>query len=137
MKEMIYSGIKRGYEILYEDILNGYHFAIVSLWRHPCAYVELSCTHPLYEKYYDDLDIYCHGGLTYSEHGLLPIDHKDHRDGWWIGWDYAHTGDYTPSFPHPDEKKWTTQEIFADVVRVIDQLKDEECKRKDVDYINE
>jgi hypothetical protein len=49
-----------------------------------CGYVLMPNNHPYFNKYYGDLDIECHGDLTYCENG-------------WIGFDCAHAGDLTPS----------------------------------------
>ena len=65
MKEMIYKDMSTP-EILDEGHYKQYHYAIVSLGSHPCAYVELPENHQFYEKFYDDIPIECHGGLTYS-----------------------------------------------------------------------
>ena len=134
-------------QILDEGIYNNFHYAIVSLGSHPCAYVELPKEHKWYGKYYDNIPIDCHGGLTYSStQGIIcPLNNPNHRDGYWIGWDYAHYGDYVYNdfndfgfaydfndfgfaYDFNDfgfalgEKHWTTEEIFEDVKDVINQL---------------
>lgn len=51
------------------------------------------------------------------------------RDGYYIGWDYNHYGDYSVSMAllgMLGEKRWTTEEIFEEVVSVIKQLR--ECE---------
>lgn len=117
-------------EILDEGVYDGFHYVILSLGSHPCAYIELPNTHKYYGKDYDNVPIYCHGGLTYSDvEGIVfPKDNPSHRDGYWIGWDYAHLGDfYYYGTPHIEfdifSKKWTTEEIFEEVKDVIKQLK--------------
>ena len=57
---------------------------------HRCGYVKIPYWHPAYEKSWDELDIKCHGGITYASHSLLG---KTHASGWWIGFDCAHFGD--------------------------------------------
>ena len=57
---------------------------------HRCGYVKIPYWHPAYEKNWDELDIKCHGGITYADHSLLG---KTHTFGWWIGFDCAHFGD--------------------------------------------
>lgn len=51
---------------------------------HRCGYIRL----PKYSKYfglkYDDIDLSCHGGLTFGE-----IEKGEH----WIGFDCGHSGD--------------------------------------------
>ena len=53
------------------------------------AYVLVPTWHKVFEVDYNDIDIKCHGGLTYSSHKLLDKDFF----GWWIGFDCAHAGD--------------------------------------------
>ena len=57
---------------------------------HRCGYVKVPYWHPAYEKNWDELDIKCHGGITYASHILLG---KTHTSGWWIGFDCAHFDD--------------------------------------------
>ena len=55
------------------------------------GYVGLPKGHRFYEKHYDDLNIDCHGGLTWGDFW------KDQNDDlWYIGFDTAHSGDYLP-----------------------------------------
>lgn len=130
MKEMVYN-ISQECEILYEGVYKGFHYAIVSLSTHPCAYIELTKEHKYYGKDYDDIPIECHGGLTYSSNKgiIFPKNNENHREGFWIGWDYAHCDDYMIWYGgHYGTKKWTTEEIFEEVKNVIYQLALEEIK---------
>jgi len=125
MKEMIYkSTLER--EVLERGKYKGYEFEIISYGTHPCAYVCVPVGHPFYEKPYDEVDVDCHWGCTYSQR---------REDGkWWIGWDYAHFEDYSgvnllyesipalKEFANDFGKKWTTDEILKEVFEVIDQL---------------
>ena len=54
----------------------------------------------------------------------FPEDSPNHRNGFWIGWDYDHWGDYNVirAKTGMSGKKWTTEEIFIDVKNVINQL---------------
>jgi hypothetical protein len=54
-----------------------------------CAYIGVPKGHPFYGKGYNDINIECHGGLTFSE----PAHDKWPDGFWWFGWDYAHFGD--------------------------------------------
>lgn len=128
MKEMVYKGFvengQRVIDMLAEGIYKGFHYAIVSYGTHPCAYIEIPEKHDLY--YVNDEDeliaIDCHGGITYvSTTGLIKPSNENHRDGHWIGWDYAHVCDYIFGICYCG-KKWTTKEIFEDVKAVIEQL---------------
>ena len=124
MKEMIYKP-EREAQILAEGEYKGYHFVIVSYGTHPCAYVEIPKDNPLYKKDYEDIDISCHCGLTFSD-DLTHV--RTDLTGWFIGWDYAHVGDYigSPTSYYEKElfdgKKWTTEEVYEEVKNVIEQL---------------
>ena len=141
MKEMVYRPLKESEtlynscQILDESRYNGYHYMIVSYGTHPCAYVELPKAHGLYGRdvyKFDDFPIVCHGGITFSlcEVGLFPLEHKNHRVGFLICWDYNHYNDYHAYDIDPAkadrifrcDKKWTTEEILEEVKNVINQL---------------
>ena len=126
MKEMIYS-LGRKIEILHAGNYKGFDFCIMNLGTHPTAYVRLSEDHNYYNKHYDEIDIDCHYGLTFGKVATF-----NEIEGYWIGWDYAHCGDYVGHnirFKGTDldgerDKKWTTQEIYEEVKNVIEQLKE-------------
>lgn len=126
-KEMVYQK-DRKVEVLFKGTYKGYDFYVLSLGTHPTAYVKIPNGHPYFGKSYWNIDINCHGGLTYSENHLY-IDKNTKIEGWFIGWDYAHWGDYI-SFIGDDEilsknnamKKWTTDEMIQECLDVIDQL---------------
>lgn len=128
--QMIYKDYNGNAQILKEGTYEGYHYLILSLGSHPCAYVELPKNHKYYGLNYDEIPIECHGGLTYSdlEGVIFPKTNENHRDGFWIGWDYAHLGDcyYSMLMPASSSvgKRWTTEEIFKEVKEVIKQLKE-------------
>ena len=131
MKEMIYQA-ERKIEILDTGYCVGLLYYILNLGTHPCAYVRIPKTHKFYKKYYDDIDIDVHGGLTYSR-DYLWISENEKIKGWFIGWDYAHYGDYLgydmlsilQQFKenHNNDKRWTTEEIFKDVKEVCYQIR--------------
>ena len=128
MKEMIYETKMHNPEVLESNTHNGFNYLVVSYGTHPCCYVEIPPTHPLYEKTYD-LDecraIDCHCGLTFS-------DFRDFGEGkqWYIGWDYHHYCDYSgiynlpqlQEFDHSQDKKWTTEEMIEECKEVINQV---------------
>ena len=132
-KQMEYQS-ERIFEILCQGIYKGYQFYIMNLGTHPTAYVEIPITNKLFGKTYNEIydmgiDIDVHGGLTYSKSYLL----ESHLLGgeinkWFIGWDYAHYNDYAgyeerfPKEMRTGGKKWTTEEIFEDVVNAIEGL---------------
>ena len=130
MKEMEYC-VKRHIEVLDEGECRGYHYVIVSYGTHPCAYVKIPKGHPYYGKFYDDVNLDVHGGLTYS--GNIGHVEKGSRS-FYLGWDYAHAydyyGGYEKEFQHINDgcKKWTTLEIFDHVTKVINQIIEIEWK---------
>lgn len=89
--------------------------------RNFCTYVGIPVDHPLADHDYDDLPVYCHGGLTYAGAG----DGKYRPEGYyWYGWDYSHSGDYIfygdDSFPkREDDKDWTLKEVKDDAWRAV------------------
>ena len=128
-KQMEYSK-NRIIDVLYDDYYKNYRFIILNLGTHPVAYVEIPKKSKLYKKKYDKIDINVHGGLTYGNSFLMLSEHEILDNTWFIGWDYAHAGDYIGyelQFPElslnsVDDKKWTTEEMIADCVSVIDQI---------------
>lgn len=54
------------------------------------GYVLIPSNHTYYKKEYKDMDINCHGGLTFGEY----------RDIHFIGFDTAHSCDYVPSMEY-------------------------------------
>lgn len=142
MKKMVYGNIGKKIELIERSKYQGYDYAILNIHgSHPCCYVKLPFEHRLAKialDNYDELDIRCHGGITYAENylrlsGQINEDGTDWingaRDftGVWIGWDYAHCDDYRydPFFnrePIAWEHKWTYEELLEDVKSVIDQI---------------
>lgn len=127
MKEMQYQA-DRDIELLDSGIYKNYNYYILSLGTHPTAYIEIPKDNKIYKKDYSEIDLYVHGGLTYSRN-FLWISEEKKLEGWFIGWDYAHYGDYLGyelMFPEnlriKEEKKWTTEEILEEVKDAISQL---------------
>lgn len=84
-EEMFYEPRIDAKIICYGNIEN-IDFKIKSLGNHPTAYIKIPKDSIFYDTCYDEIPIDIHGGLTYGE-----IE----ENGFWIGWDYAHYGDYT------------------------------------------
>lgn len=100
--------------------------------RHPssghlCGYVGVLEGHPAFEKEYDQPDVDVHGGLTYSnfcqkteceDSGIchVPYEGRPHRV-WWLGFDCAHSGDYSPISERFRLEPWYTgmHETYRDV----------------------
>ena len=106
------------------------YWVVVSLGTHPVCYVAIPKGHKFYRKGYDDIPIRCHGGLTFAGDDIYYNPVKS--DGyWWIGWDYAHGGDYMGYYElealknirsKDKYKKWTTDELIKDAKNVVKQL---------------
>lgn len=126
MQEMRYQST-RTVEILETGYYMGLLYYILSLGTHPTAYIRVPKDNKFYGKEIEQIDIEVHGGITYSEDGLYIKDGQI-IDGWFIGWDYGHYGDYLgfeeqyPQFCKTGGKKWTTEEIKRDVCNACYQL---------------
>jgi len=136
IKPMVYQ-IERKIELLYKSNYKDYNYYILNLGTHPTAYIEIPKGNKLYGKDCNEIydmgyDIYVHRGLTYSDNELMGVKSKN----WFIGWDYAHAGDYIGYYEDfnkwgintinrlYDCKKWTTKEIIKECKDAIDQLID-------------
>ena len=132
MKEMIYSS-KYKREVLDTGYCLGLLYYIINLGLYPVAYIKVPENSEYFGKDMGEIDIEVHGGVTYSKNYLWTSE-KDKIDGWFIGWDYAHYGDYSgyeenlPERFRINGKKWTTKEIFKDVTKVCYQIRYEETK---------
>ena len=122
---------------LADDSYRGYRYIIRSCrGDHPCCYIQIPEDHPWYLKTYRNMEdeaekaiangtpcppyINVHGGITYT-------DNLNMRNTWWIGWDYAHMGDYCHAFAERFGRKksdhvYTVDELIHDVHDAIDQL---------------
>ena len=134
IKEMEY-GKERRTELLCKDKYKNYNYYVLNLGTHPTAYIEIPKENKLYRKSYDEIykigcDIDVNGGLTYSDNELMGVK----SENWFIGWDYAHCGDYCGYEEYMPEsirtygKKWTTEEIIEECKNAIDQIIDFESK---------
>ena len=123
MQKMKYQP-ERTYVVLDKGEFKGFEYKIISYGTHPCCYVAIPEGHNFYNKHYEDIDIECHGGVTYSE--------KEEDGKYWVGWDYAHLGDYVGIYEmdilkdyihlHTNEKKWMTKELKEEVEEFIEKL---------------
>lgn len=76
-----------------------------------CGYVGIPKNNKYYKKKYDDIQVDCHGGLTYSEGKLFG---QEDKDVWWIGFDCGHFIDGFDSetfYSHYDEDLKTMEPI--------------------------
>lgn len=114
-------------------------YVVVDIGDHPCGYVESlkkSDIRDNIQKY----DFVCvNGGINFIDTLDYVIGLPNDFNGVkFIGWDYAHIGDYISAFNDLDDdcplkkgKKYTTEEIIEDCHNVIDQLEEHKnLKRK-------
>ena len=96
-----------------DETKDGLRFLVLRGVGSLCAYVGLPLGHSLAGHGYDDVNIDCHGGLTYSAKGNSEFLPKDH---WWYGWDYCHYMDASLlPFPSLSEgHKWLVKEVEED-----------------------
>ena len=127
-KKMIYSKFQTIELIAYGEYKE-YEYAVINYGTHPCCYVKLEQDDQFFGHEYANIPIACHGGLTYSRKVLQLSSTEIDSDGWWIGWDYSHTGDYVPYLEAILDKedvnrlkKWSTEELIGECKNVIDQL---------------
>ena len=109
----------------YDD---GMAYAVVNTrGSHPCAYIRFPGIEKVknYESLFIDEDIYdteccIHGNFTF----LGSLEHLG-LHGIWIGWDYAHIGDYL-GYGHSNQagdKKWKTEEVVAHAKRALEYIR--------------
>ena len=117
IKEMEYTTEKRR-EILAQGEMMGFEWFVISYGTHPCCYIKIPEGHKFFGiDYWDIEDVYCHGGLTFSSNRLLA----DMKEGWYIGWDYSHLGDYHAKV-EPFGRKYSVSMLIADVTETICDL---------------
>ena len=149
IKEMTYSTKKQS--ILYLEV-NDDDTAICIIDRGgwPCSYIKMP--EDIYQNniestngcgfYYDDIDVDVHGWVTFggycklrlrSEYDVNKFDIDERMpEGYWLGWDYAHAGDYCyrelsdsvfrfdPDFEH----KYTIKELIEEAHEALKQLRE-------------
>lgn len=125
VKEMVYKPERfKKNVVLAKGVLNGHEFVILNLGTHPCSYVKMPKLSVLNNFDYTKIvGVDCHGGLTFA--GKL-----NNRNGFWFGWDYAHSGDFNgyylkePEATLLDDKKWTTEELISEMWSVTYDFKE-------------
>lgn len=130
MKEMKYQSLP-SFVILAHGTYKGFPYWAVSLGTHPTAYIDVTS---IKDKLGDNPRIGCHGGITYDEDELQNVWNdafvgfkKGERR--FIGWDYAHAGDYmespTGSAILMNGRQYTTEMVVTDIMETVDEIVNE------------
>ena len=94
---------------------------------HLCGYVRIPENHPHFTDHYDDIPIEVHGGLTYSE---------EEKHGYWIGFDCAHSFDYSPSIEYLRNTLPELIKIANDYKELKKKIGVERCEEFEPTYKN-
>jgi hypothetical protein len=81
----------KGYLCIVKRLVTAYHF-----WGNLNGYVILEKGHKYHGKGSDEIDVDCHGGLTWSSEAKELFPDELFTDEWVIGFDCAHYGDMQP-----------------------------------------
>jgi hypothetical protein len=77
---------------------------------------------------YEEVPLEVHGGLTFScliKEGEKHNYPQGFTPGFWVGWDYAHLGDFVPGISKgisPEEIFWGHTSVERECVEAIEQL---------------
>jgi hypothetical protein len=77
-----------------------------------CGYVKVPPGHPAHGKWYDDVDVDVHGGLTFCQLS---------EDGMWFGFDCGHHDDFVMDLGLPG-RIWTVDDVSKEVESLAGQL---------------
>ena len=98
---------------------HGKTFYVMNRYVSPCAYIDVTGTSLDGKTAHDLYDIKCHGGITWADNAVSGLEHEGSR--WYIGWDYAHSGDWN-RVTCISGRKWSVAEIIEECHEVIDGL---------------
>lgn len=120
IKPMVYKK-ERDIEVLHSGNYRGIYYYIISIGTHPCAYVNVPSING---QMLNILHAIVHGGITYQD-SYLNVGNDREIKGNFIGWDYAHFGDYSTFFDDlgvitKELNKYTTEEIIDEIKIAID-----------------
>jgi hypothetical protein len=102
-----------------------------------CGYVGVTEGHPLFGKNPDREDgpgLNVHGGVTFTdfctpgeeEHGICHVPGPGEPDRvWWLGFDCAHLGDYSPLMRQQLDKMMGFERDTGEVYRTLAYVKNE------------
>lgn len=87
---------------------------IMNLGTHPCSYIVFPAhRYAIYSSIINSNDLKVHGGITYRSN-TLNLGHGMSINGYILGWDYAHGGDY--SIYTKTGKKYTKLNLISELV---------------------
>jgi len=97
-----------------------------------CGYVRVPQSHRYFNVDRRDIDIECHGGLTYSGGSNEYPVHAE-NNCWWIGFDCSHFGDRIPGIEFPGvrllgEVLRTEEYVRNECKNIVEQLIDKQSK---------
>ncbi len=105
------------HELIEEGEYNGITYIIGFYFNHAVAYIFVNKWRCIVEP--DDIERQPHGGFTFDSYSLGFVEYE----GWFIGWDYAHAGDYQKlQNTEIKGKVWTLEEVRQECHEVIDSL---------------
>jgi hypothetical protein len=96
-----------------------------------CGYVGVPETHALFGSDYEVADVSVHGGLTFADrcHGdengrgiCHPHDTAANKTVWWLGFDCAHSGDFSPAYQRENFHQYSTYKSFDYVKQEVESL---------------
>lgn len=113
--------------LIAKGFYNGLNYYVKNVgYSHPTAYIEIPQGHKAFcaEKLQD---LPCHYGVTYTEMHLRLVDDNGERGHVFVGWDYAHYGDYMPYYKDGEwleqhSHRWKTEEVVAECKEAIDWI---------------
>ena len=112
----------------------GYHCVVIfQTIGHRCGYVGLPKNNKYYGMGYEEIDIDCHGGLTYASDRLYE---QNDTDIWWIGFDCAHCDDakdYESLYKYYTDDR--SREMFDFWKEVDQKYPINDITVKDLDYV--
>lgn len=131
MEEMKY---KKAKDLVVLDMgrYSEFNYYIISRGTHPCAYIDISNESDIDTEHI--IDDNCHYGETYHKDTLELPGRKMLGD--FVGWDYAHAGDFMGFYEGDGTlkyaKKWTTKEIYTEIISIIDKIVFYKNNKKDL-----
>ena len=121
-------------KVAHQETCKGYRIVVTKFvgayGGHPCGYVGIPKSHPFAQRTDGAYEwpIECHGGLTYDgrQRKLDFFDEDEFAAYCWVGWDYAHYGDYldyTSPVPMVGQGKvHPVEEVLAEARQVVEQF---------------